>query len=233
MKNTKKGFTLAEVLITLGILGVVAALTLPTFNVNAKYQAMASKLSSTISSVENSFAAMMSTDSADDLTDTTFWKSGKTTGELATYLKIAELPSLPNSGNYKTLSGTQKTIANTAVAYQMKNGAVLMIDYKNAAISNSDRLAAGGSVTDFIAQIDIDVNGEEKPNKYGRDVFRFALGNNGHLYPCGSLNYSIVLLGDDSLYWKTTSQNDAKCDDNNKSVACTARLIEENYKINF
>ena len=31
MKKIKKGFTLAEVLITLGIIGVVAALTIPTF----------------------------------------------------------------------------------------------------------------------------------------------------------------------------------------------------------
>ena len=30
----KKGFTLAEVLITIGIIGVVAALTLPSLNTN-------------------------------------------------------------------------------------------------------------------------------------------------------------------------------------------------------
>ena len=32
----KKGFTLAETLITLGIIGVVAALTIPTLNVSTK-----------------------------------------------------------------------------------------------------------------------------------------------------------------------------------------------------
>lgn len=34
MKNIKKGFTLAEVLITLGIIGVVAAMTMPSLVAN-------------------------------------------------------------------------------------------------------------------------------------------------------------------------------------------------------
>ena len=40
MKNKKQGFTLAEVLITLGIIGVVAALTIPTLVTNNKQKAM-------------------------------------------------------------------------------------------------------------------------------------------------------------------------------------------------
>ena len=33
----KRGFTLAEVLITLGIIGVVAAMTIPTLNVHLSF----------------------------------------------------------------------------------------------------------------------------------------------------------------------------------------------------
>lgn len=40
MKNKKQGFTLAEVLITLGIIGVVAALTIPTLVTNNKQRSM-------------------------------------------------------------------------------------------------------------------------------------------------------------------------------------------------
>lgn len=50
-KNLKRGFTLAEVLITLGIIGVVAAMTIPTLisNVNGnKYRAQLKKTTSTI-----------------------------------------------------------------------------------------------------------------------------------------------------------------------------------------
>lgn len=37
-KQNKKGFTLAEVLITLGIIGVVAAITIPTLIANTRSQ---------------------------------------------------------------------------------------------------------------------------------------------------------------------------------------------------
>lgn len=40
----KKGFSLAEVLITLGVVGVVAALTMPAVIVNYQKQATVSKI---------------------------------------------------------------------------------------------------------------------------------------------------------------------------------------------
>lgn len=44
MLNTEKAFTLAEVLITLGIIGVVAALTLPSLISRYKKQVIATRL---------------------------------------------------------------------------------------------------------------------------------------------------------------------------------------------
>lgn len=54
----KKGFTLAEVLITLGIIGVVAAMTIPTLITNTKSQQYRSKFKKTISTLSQ--AARMS-----------------------------------------------------------------------------------------------------------------------------------------------------------------------------
>ena len=44
LKNAKRGFTLAEVLITLGIIGIVAALTLPTVMSNYKKKVVVTKM---------------------------------------------------------------------------------------------------------------------------------------------------------------------------------------------
>ena len=52
MKNKRKGFTLAEVLITLGIIGVVAAITLPTLMQDASKQQLGVKLSKFASTIE-------------------------------------------------------------------------------------------------------------------------------------------------------------------------------------
>ena len=47
----KKAFTLAEVLITLGIIGVVAAMTIPTLIVNTRAQQFRSKFKKTVSTL--------------------------------------------------------------------------------------------------------------------------------------------------------------------------------------
>lgn len=47
MKKLFKGFTLAEVLITLGIIGVVAAMTIPTLMVNLRAEKLKSQFEKT------------------------------------------------------------------------------------------------------------------------------------------------------------------------------------------
>ena len=51
--KSKKGFTLAEVLITLGIIGIVAALTLPSLVSNYRKKVTAAKLKQTYSILSN------------------------------------------------------------------------------------------------------------------------------------------------------------------------------------
>ncbi|MBQ8458664.1 type II secretion system protein [bacterium] len=58
MNNKTKGFTLAEVLITLGIIGVVAALTIPTLIANTNANKFRSQFKKTVSTISN--AARMS-----------------------------------------------------------------------------------------------------------------------------------------------------------------------------
>ena len=55
-KNTSKGFTLAEVLITLGIIGIVAALTLPQMFNKTKNAHLGAQLSTAIATIENSMS---------------------------------------------------------------------------------------------------------------------------------------------------------------------------------
>ena len=54
--KNKQGFTLAEVLITLGIIGVVAAMTLPTLIANYQKKVIATKLKQTYSILSNAIA---------------------------------------------------------------------------------------------------------------------------------------------------------------------------------
>ena len=53
MKRLLKGFTLAEVLVTLAIIGVVASLTLPVLNANVTKQQVGPALAKAINTLEN------------------------------------------------------------------------------------------------------------------------------------------------------------------------------------
>ncbi|RAI14912.1 MAG: hypothetical protein DKM22_05330, partial [Candidatus Melainabacteria bacterium] len=52
---TKKGFTLVEVLLTLGIIGVVAAITIPNLVQNSQNRELVSGLKKTYNTLTNGF----------------------------------------------------------------------------------------------------------------------------------------------------------------------------------
>ena len=70
----KSGFTLTEALITLGIIGVVAALTRPALVKQSADDANAAKLSVTVSNLENGLTTMIMKENAVDIMGTKAWK---------------------------------------------------------------------------------------------------------------------------------------------------------------
>ena len=76
----KVAFTLAEVLITLGIIGVVAAMTLPSLIANYKKQQYVNSLKVGYSILNNGFRSMMAEEGVDDIEDTELFAAMKSVG---------------------------------------------------------------------------------------------------------------------------------------------------------
>ena len=72
----KKGFTLAEVLITLGIIGVVAAMTLPTLIQNHQKQVYVNGLKKALSISQNMVKQMQADEGVSDLGSTRLFSDG-------------------------------------------------------------------------------------------------------------------------------------------------------------
>lgn len=215
----KRGFTLAEVMIALGLIGVIASLTIPTFIANSRNKANASKLATTISAVENAFTSMISAEMANDLTETDFG-SDKSEANLGKFLKLdgstTTLNSYYGTGSpFTTLSKAGSQPAVTRI-FRTKNGAFLI--YNDSAIAVPDDDSHLGS----IGQLTIDVNGSAKPNVWGRDVFYFRVGNDGILYPAGGDKFK-AMEPDSAM----------SCSGTTKNQGCTAKLIEDNYEIKY
>src|SRR5574344_673636 len=68
-------FTLAEVLIVLGIIGIVAALTIPTLMMNAQKHEYVTGLKKFYSTWNNGFAQMLADEGVQELDDTSVFQS--------------------------------------------------------------------------------------------------------------------------------------------------------------
>lgn len=160
------GFTLAEVLITLGIIGVVAAMTLPSLINNYKKQETSSRL--------KKFYSMMSQAilfSENDNGPSLDWDKKAMSLDENNNINVAEQSKLASEYFNKYIKPYIKytKIDKNPKEYQDENGQAHLIE-----VYLSD-----GSTFYFnngdCAHIVYDTNGHKQPNKAGRDRFSFLI----------------------------------------------------------
>ena len=132
MKRVKKGFTLAEVLITLAIIGVVAALTIPTLMADSRYQLISSRIAKFRSVTEDAalaYAAMNEKIEKNDLANIILYKEKD--GDTY-YLKDDTTVTLYEKGDQGMPKGdhgipNSYKVANDDVAEKYGGSAVLLV----------------------------------------------------------------------------------------------------------
>ena len=170
-RTVKSGFTLAEVLITLSIIGVVAAMTLPTL-VN-KYQ---SKV------LETGFKKSYSNISKAVMYTKTSLGESNLHGAYTVYDKENDV--YPNAERfyeefYKSLGKTTKVDCYFVTNYSGTTKTDRCgWDYPNAVYILGDGSSVGVWINSGIIKLWVDTNGPyKKPNRWGFDIFQFALAD--------------------------------------------------------
>lgn len=243
-KGNKRGFTLAEVLITLGIIGVVAAMTIPTLIANYQKQQYVVGLKKGYSEF-NQALIMLANDQgcSGDLKCTGLFPINTNNSKdfrdaLVKYLKLVKICDLNDekcyplnmmqNQNYDGSAEPMEYIYTfgdgysfiTADGMNMNIGTSYKDCDQNFSISNT------GSLTQVCSMITFDVNGNKGPNYAGRDIFAFYItnGKGPMLYPaCGADDKSIG-------YWKDNNF----CDTNHSmDYACAARIMEEGWQMKY
>ena len=183
----KQAFTLAEVLITLGIIGVVASMTLPAVinKINMKhYITLLKEDYSVLSQAHNSITAeygsfpngiqhcegaeaqhrclmeiLSSKLKSIRTCETTYKENDSKNSCFTEFSKIKLLNGSTAPRNYLSMSGATMILANGSVLLFFLDAADCEFDYNG--VFNYKRC---GWVT-------IDVNGLEKPNTFGKDIY--------------------------------------------------------------
>jgi prepilin-type N-terminal cleavage/methylation domain-containing protein len=207
----KHAFTLAEVLITLGIIGVVAAMTLPTLIQKQKEKQTVVKLKNIYSILSQAYTRAVQEygpptewEGLGNVVADDFRKSANSLlDHFAPFLKYTEICRAENVGTAnakcKYNEGTLIKAINgqiddyfsadngnaTYARLRLNNGAFVSFSY----FANANRPACGVSENDNCGYISVDINGKKLPNQQGVDIFSFFIMNN-RILPMGGIGSS-------------------------------------------
>lgn len=252
----KQAFTLSEVLLTIAIIGIVASLTMPGLISNYKGKVYVTQLEKSISQFEQAmqnimvrhectdivcagaFNGTVNDNSWNDLFEKEITKSikivkiAKNGTVLASH--IASMPLKPKS----ILSEQTDWRSAEGFKFMTPDGAMYLIKPTGCQdVPNPDK----STIKNICAEVTIDVNSESYPNQYGRDLFKFIVGQNGHLYALYGRDYANAINGSasGSNYWRT---NDNLCAGeglikdapaNVSGDGCAARIMEEGWRMTY
>ena len=197
MIKEKTAFTLAEVLITLGIIGVVAAMTIPGLINKYQKHVIESNLKETYSILQQTMKFTEYDDVSLDINIPDNISGMQTWFEtfLQPHLKYAQVcynesGCWQSQGATKTLSGgtagwnrTGIGLGNGIITIRLNNGANLCLDGYN----KSDTLKwFGVDIDDSTGMaIYIDANGDRAPNVIGKDIYAVVFTVDDGLVPAG------------------------------------------------
>lgn len=238
-------FTLAEVLITLGIIGIVAEMTIPTIVHDVTKQQYVISLKKAY----NSFGQVLTLIDTEagcvgDLTCAGIFGAGqeqytgdtiaqhfkvvRNCGKSATDTSCASTSQNPKydgtgvNGNYNGDGTFYRFVTADGIAYAIYN-------YNNSCgFTRSNGTL--NVLTHTCGHVIIDVNAAKKPNRFGRDIFDIYITNDHGLYPLGGMD-------DGGFAWWGPPANPASCaiPATNPGFGwyCAGRVIEEGWQMNY
>ena len=227
----KKGFTLSEVLITLGIVGVVAVLAIPGVMRNYQNRLYTAQLQKTYAQISDAIQSIMNDEQTDDFYETTAGSStacNAVTGVciqgvgyfLTKYFKniktncrdAAEPCISKQTGFYRTMAGTNISRPTGEYYVQTVTGATIGGSYNPS-----------NNCTSLL----VDVNGLSLPNIAGRDIFAIDIRKNGTLadYASGCNINSAGAAASNCGANKTSAYEAA--------AGCLNNVIESGWKMEY
>lgn len=253
----KVAFTLAEVLITIGIIGVVAAITLPILIQKYQKQVWVNQLKKSVSTWDNGFKMMLADAGTDNLFDTEFWNSLGVGEDYYDYACDGEMDFLASNDEilkkyFNILSfayvkdGSVKDCSFEMYEYGGSESAYKSLDGKSyplaAPLARKVQMADGTTVglqlfskssiyqetfPDYAGAVLIDVNGKNKRPN--------QWGRDAFTFYVNQKGYLVPMLPYEKLKKQPVFCGDFETGDINGATGfgCEARIIHDGWKMNY
>ncbi len=213
----RAAFTLAEVLVTLGIIGVVSAMTVPTLMQNYQRQSYVTQLHKTYNEFSQALLRYQTDRNAINLSEAGLTSQDAVNNFITTYFKnVKECDAMNNcfASSYKGLDGS--TIDNYKVdvkSYVLASGVSIRPYY----------LKSGAK----LVNIGIDINGQKGPNIGGRDLFWFYVYNNGVIddYPIDANTVAPMTSAERDTQFTTYC--------NSTADGCFGKILNDNWQMTY
>lgn len=219
MKN--RGFTLAEVLITLGIIGIVAAMTLPTVINKYKKVQTVSQLkkaySTMLQSVEMSKVEYGDIQNWDwELNEMEFFEKylGK---NFKISKKCVHTSGCWNPNGSFRLSGQLYENPNLISVTNL-----ILADGTNVSLSKQDNSHI---------HITVDLNGFNKPNTYGKDIFPFTMSKGVLIERYHNIPKSGLYFWGHGVSNDVMTEDSMGCASNHSGLLCGEKIFNDGWEI--
>ena len=222
----KKGFTLAEILITIGIIAIVVSMVLPTLINNKQNKELEVGLKKNYSVLSQALDMYQAKNEERLSSDFLIYHELKDI--LMSYMNvIVDCKFGTEADNSACIPQISNDPEKSSKVYKNFNASnyinLSFFDDGQFIISDGSLILLQNSTSGGNKYISVDVNGYLKgPNRLGRDLFMFQLDNNGKLLPMGAKG---------SFYFSKTDAYCSKTSTNNMNGAgCTINaLTDKNY----
>ena len=162
--NLCKGFTLAEVLVTLGIIGVVSAMTVPTLMQNHQRKTYVTQLHKVYTELSQALVQYQTDKNAVNLRE-----AGLSTSNMSelfkTYFKVIQDCSDTSTPCF---ADSYRNVTGAVCDFECREDCVTLAS--GASIGRGGN-SGGTKILHFV----VDVNGSQGPNIFGRDAFSLFL----------------------------------------------------------
>ncbi len=207
-KKFKKAFTLAEVLITLVIIGVVAAITVPSIQQSTNREETVARVKKAHSTLAQSIMRM-SVESGYPVGDFSYMEGDDFFDNFAMIVNTAKICKGSDRGCF---SDKSNQLNGTFWAGYNRQNSLITAD--GVAYGWDVKYCDGKGLTpedqsNCIGRFIVDVNGGKTPNRFGYDIFFFTVVDKKGIVPAGA--------GNDS----------ADCKRGGSGITCAAKILRE------